>query len=93
MDAIPEEVNVEMLVSDKNIVFYVAGFITRSMQKKFKCSGCTSIISNTDEEFMMLLVENIPSFLNSINRGGLAKPSDIVNLMCCCSGCFQVYNG
>ena len=88
MDGLSENIDNETLHMDNNIIFYIAGFIARSLKKIIKCEECSNICG-TNEEISMPTVVDIPedcdSFLNSINRGGLIKPSDLTFLSCIAS--------
>ena len=50
---------IEISCSDANIVFYIAGFIAKSLTKKFKCKGCINVLGRT-EDVLMPELENIP---------------------------------
>ena len=82
VDLLSEEVTDEILNTDKNIVFYVAGFIARSLKKK--CEKCVNIIGGDEETGLDIdgLDEGNASFVNSINRGGLIKPGNILYISC-----------
>ena len=84
VDLLSEEVTDEILNADKNIVFYVAGLIARSLRKSTKCEKCVNIIGGDEETGLDIdgLDEESASFVNSINRGGLIKPSDILYISC-----------
>ena len=88
MDGLSENIDNETLHMDNNIIFYVIGFIARSLKKRIKCEECSNILGS-NEEISMPMVVDIPedcnSFLNSINRGGLIKPSDLTFLSCIAS--------
>jgi len=80
--------NVKPSASDENIIYYVSDAIARSTVTSTKCDHCReSLISSyVDEEL------DLPSadFLNSINRGGLVKPTDFVyNLVQHCWRMFE----
>ena len=74
---------IEIPCPDANIVFYIAGFIAKSLTKKFKCKGCINVLGRT-KDVLMPELENIPEncqyFIDRINRGGQIKPSDIIYL-------------
>ena len=51
VDLLSEEVTDEILNADKNIVFYVAGFIARSLKKSTKCKKCINIIGGDEDNW------------------------------------------
>ena len=52
--------------------------------KSTKCEKCVNIIGGDEETGLDIdgLDEETASFVNSINRGGLIKPSDILYISC-----------
>jgi len=68
--------------SDANIVYYVSGYIVRSIVRSTRCDYCKECLTEPGE----LELESIPldtsleysaaTFLNAVNRGGLARPTD-----------------
>ena len=88
MDRLSENIDNETLHTDNNIIFYVAGFIARSLKKRIKCEESSNILGRNEEISMPMIVdipEDCDSFLNSINRGGLTKSSDLSFLSCIAS--------
>ena len=80
------------LVLTKNVIYYVAGFIARSVKKSIKCKDCGNVLGNNTEIRMILdgiATEDCQYFLDLVNRGGLMKPSDIVFAVCCVA--WEVY--
>ena len=85
----------EPSISDENIIFYVSGAIARSTVACTKCDHCKeSLICSAgqlpaiqvDEELAVPAAE----FLDSINRGGLVKPTEFVyNLVLHCWRVFE----
>ena len=73
--------------TDANVIFYVAGYIGRSVACHFKCRDCKVILvtdSVIDSFFGPETV--IPSCSKALfemaNRGGLAEPSDLCFMIC-----------
>ena len=76
--------------NDVAITYYVAGYVSRGLTKKVKCQDCRLLFSNG--EALPVQVENVDaspeelkvgnSFVDSINRGGLIKPSDLLFITC-----------
>jgi len=75
-------------IGDTNILFYISGYIARSLRRMTKCQSCTEIIVSDhnspkvhfeDKDF--LTQNNVikkETFLEQINRGGLVKPTDLM---------------
>ena len=69
-------------VSDTNIIFYISGAIARSILRTMKCSDCKNTLVDPDHLLEPLQLDepsdNLMSttFLDSINRGGLYRPSE-----------------
>ena len=73
-----------LLENDVNIIYYVAGYIGRSVARQFKCSECKILLIANDS------VDECPPFtiplgssqlFEMANRGGLAEPSDLCFLI------------
>lgn len=79
---------------DQNIIFYIAGFIARSISKSSKCQACKYLYVASDEVPALTFSEARSgdltnqeetmraTFLNQVNRGGLCTPTDLVYLSC-----------
>ena len=93
MDFVSEDTVTEMTAADKSIIYYVAGFVSKSTMKHNKCTECENVLGSKNEEIVILIDDSLPpeskEFLNSINRGGLIKPSDI--LYTACTGAWEIY--
>ena len=80
-ETIMEVTDNELSCIDSEIIFYVAGFNARSLKKQFKCEECSNNLGR-NEEFIIPTTLDVPSdrsyFLDSMNRGGLVKPSDFI---------------
>ena len=73
---------------DNNIIYYVAGFIARSLKKTVKCKECSNILGNNEEISMPTvadITDDCDQFLNTINWRGLIKSSDIIFISCIAS--------
>ena len=87
--------NVEPSASDENIIYYVSGAIARSTVASTKCDHCRESLICSSGQLPAIDVDeelDLPSadFLNSINRGGLVKPTDFVyNLVLHCWRVFE----
>jgi hypothetical protein len=75
----------EPTVSDANIIFYVSGAIARSTVGITKCDSCRELLINSSEvttapciDLDGQLDQGASDFLDSINRGGLVKPTDFL---------------
>ena len=93
MDIISEDMILPMSPADNSVVYYVAGFVSKSLMKHTKCLQCENVLGSKEHELSILIDDSLPSeckdFLNSINRGGLIKPSDIVYTAC--TGVWETY--
>lgn len=76
--------NVQPSMSDAHIIFYVSGAISRSIVAATKCDSCrealicpTQLPALEIDDHLNLDVSS-SEFLDSINRGGLVKPTDFV---------------
>ncbi len=71
---------------DRNIVFYIAGYIARSLSRPLKCEKCVNLLkeekpmqaATLDESCGSQDAEKVSRFLEQINRGGLSHPSDLL---------------
>jgi hypothetical protein len=81
--------------SDLNIIFYVAGYIARSVVRTTKCTSCKEALSEEIDADMVpfdndtTLPYNATTFFDSINRGGLKKPTEFTFQLTC--HCWTVY--
>ena len=66
--------------SDANIIFYVSGAISRSVVRCTKCEDCREALIDHEQleppELDDSLNYSSSTFLDSINRGGLSKPTE-----------------
>jgi len=71
--------------SDANIIFYVGGYIARSVFRSNRCEYCKESLVNPEALEPLTLSETLDNtatvFLDSINRGGLSKPTDLAFMM------------
>ena len=84
--------------SDANIIYYVSGYIARSIVRSTRCDYCKeSLIAPGECESIEMddsLDYSAATFLNSINRGGLARPTDFTfSLTVHCWRVFQEIKG
>lgn len=66
--------------ADLNIILYVAGYVSRSVERSTKCIHCSSKLCSSDSlpmPFFEGLGES-DAFLQILDRGGLTKPSDCI---------------
>ena len=72
--------------SDEATIFYTAGAIVRGLLKKTKCESCATMLSCNNEPLQIRLADDAAppkeEFLALCNRGGLIKPSDLVQVPC-----------
>ena len=79
-------------LAEQNILFYIAGYIARSLRKNMACEECGNqliasmktpkIQMEVNEELTNQQREARDDFLNQINRGGLCTPSDLTFIAC-----------
>jgi hypothetical protein len=87
-----KNINIEQVEdSESAIVYYVAGYIARSILRRLKCQLCADLICESKEAPEIMFAEDessveakqlFASFLEQVNRGGLVKPSDLMFLFC-----------
>ena len=74
-------------LDDKNIVFYVAGYIGRGIARQNRCESCKTLLTCrpieivTDSECSMA---DAAILTDLANRGGLAAPTDFLFIFCIC---------
>ena len=76
-----------MDVVEKSTVYYVAGYVGRSISRRNKCCDCKSLLVDSDESNSALL-EDKHLLVNDLNRGGLSLPSDFCYIVCLLSFLF-----
>lgn len=79
--------------SDANILYYISGAIARSVVRVTKCDDCREVLVTSTEIEPMEVEESqtfsASTFLDSINRGGLIKPTDYCFMTV--TQCWQIY--
>lgn len=82
--------------SPQHIIYYVCGALAHSILNNNKCEGCVPLISPGKQQISLAVldlesdeptVEELEAslkedFVNTINRGGLLKPSDMLYIAC-----------
>ena len=71
---------------DNAILFYISGYIARSIKKTSKCTSCCRLLVkdntvptvNIEDATEDCVSDDKESFFHEINRGGLCYPSDIL---------------
>ena len=82
---LPRPDHAHMTQMDANILYYVAGFISKSVKKVVTCVASGDIVGeNSALELNIegMIRQNCQFFVDEINRGGLVKPSDLVYAIC-----------
>lgn len=76
-------------VSDKNVIYFVAGYIGRSISRQRKCDDCKSLLvlkNSRDDHDIDVDKEEL---LQMASRGGLSSPTELNFMICCiCYLCF-----
>jgi hypothetical protein len=74
---------------EEGVVYYIAGYISRSIMKRTKCEDCFELlIKSLEPPEIDFGTEDAAArsgkedFLNSIDRGGLVTPSELVYIVC-----------
>jgi hypothetical protein len=79
--------------SDANVIFYVSGYIARSIIRTTKCEHCKESLVTTDPLEPIELDERLDysaaTFLDTVNRGGLSRPTDFTFLLA--MHCWRVF--
>ena len=82
---LPRSDHAYMTQMNANSVYYVAGFISKSVKALVTCVACGNILGencaleiNTEG----MIPENFQFFLDETNRRGLVKPSDLLYIIC-----------
>ena len=73
--------------SDISVVFFVSGYIARSISRRRKCDGCKELLIKSDDcpsiqTFVEGEGDRIKSLLELADRGGLAVPTDYCFVIC-----------
>ena len=80
--------------NDANIIYYVSGAVARSAIRTTKCEHCRQLLVDADAALQPLEMDatldySSTVFLDSVNRGGLARPTDYAFLLCV--HCWRVF--
>jgi len=71
--------------NDANIIFYVSGYMARSVIRTTKCDHCKESLITSDAMEPLDTVDefeySVSTFLDAVNRGGLHKPTDFTFLL------------
>jgi len=71
--------------NDANIIFYVSGYMARSVIRSTKCDHCREYLFTSDTMEPLDAVDkfeySVSTFLDAVNRGGLQKPTDFTFLL------------
>lgn len=78
--------------NDTNIIYYVSGYIARSIIRTTKCDDCAEVLREPNLE--PLAIDDSQDyksceFFEAVNRGGLARPTEFTFLLAIL--CWQVY--
>jgi len=71
--------------NDANVIFYVAGYLARSVVRTTRCQNCKESLSTADSlepiDIDNELDYSAATFMDAVNRGGLAKPTEYTFLL------------
>lgn len=93
VDNLNKDIGIDcMEPSDQNVLFYIAGFMAKSLQSLLRCVSCSSNLIASDKQPKIQFESagdqgSMTQFLDSLNRGGLKTPSDL-----CYLSCLYIYN-
>jgi hypothetical protein len=86
-DVVADELNDNLLfqlsptASDLNVIFYVSGYIARSVCRTTRCDHCNEALSNSEDIPPLTVDDDLPyasrAFFDSVNRGGLENANRI----------------
>jgi hypothetical protein len=80
------ELDFNLEKDDEATIFYTAGAIVRGLLRRTKCTACATLLSEKKESLQIQVADPVKGekmeFLALCNRGGLIKPSDIVQISC-----------
>lgn len=89
LDKITVEDEFDFQNEDQNLIYYVSGYLGRSLCNRKKCHGCNTLFSKDSELTIKFQSANNEqdrlvqaSFFEQVNRGGLIPPSDLMFAFC-----------
>ena len=91
LDMIEEYDFSTLFVDDRPVTYYVAGYIARRLIKQTKCQHCHTLFSKSQENITVEVDETNArpedlkageEFIDAVSRGGLTKPSELLNIVC-----------
>jgi len=98
-DSVADQLNDELSfdyspsTSDLNIIYYVSGYIARSVCRKTRCDHCSEALSDSNDlppvDFNDVMPYAARTFFDSVNRGGLKTPTEFVFTLTV--HCWRVY--
>ena len=62
MDTVSEDVLSELSLAGASVVYYVAGFIVKSLRRSTNCPNCLNTLGNGSEENLMVILLSILYF-------------------------------
>ncbi len=72
-------------VKERNVIYYVSGYIGRSLSRANHCDSCKSMLLSSrdvsNEDFSNIVGEN-ETLLSMVDRGGLSAPSEVNFSIC-----------
>lgn len=77
---------------DEAIIYYISGYIARSLMKKTACSSCSELLGDKTGAVSVQFAGDVQeqeeignakeSLVQLVNRGGLVAPSDLLHTFC-----------
>ena len=84
--------NITPSANDTNVIYYVSGYIARSIIRVTKCDECTEVLRESNVEPLIFdesMDYQSSEFFDAVNRGGLSRPTELTFLLVI--HCWQVY--
>jgi len=76
--------NITPSANDTNVMYYVSGYIARSIMRTTKCDDCTEVLREPNIEPLVFdesMDYRSSEFFDAVNRGGLSRPTELTFLL------------
>ena len=73
--------------SQLNLLYYIAGYISRSIYRRQKCEACKEALISSETSSDEPTTSTHPQIINLCNRGGLSFPSEMAFVITCLGYC------
>jgi hypothetical protein len=79
--------------NDANVIYYVSGYLARSVVRMFTCDYCKEALVSSDDVEPIQMDETLQyassTFFEDVNRGGLKKPTEFTFMLTV--SCWKVF--